>query len=132
MTFHKPNYREDSRNRAVPNRAAAQYSARKHRRFLIALLVTGIFLANSTCNFSRKPSRLVEDFGRTLERGETDKALAFFSTHLIARLGIGPLKENLGQTAAELREHLNQSKDLQKRLGKDSRYVSMSGPGRGL
>jgi hypothetical protein len=105
MTHYKPDYPKDSRNRAVPNRGAAQYSAAKRSRFLIALLITGIFLANNGCNFSPKPSKLVEDLGRTLERGETDKALTFFSSHLIARLGIGPLKDNLGKTAAELKEH---------------------------
>ena len=105
MTFPELHCLKDSRNRAVPNRAVAQYSSREHWRFLIALLITGILLGNNGCNFSPKPSKLVEDLGRTLERGETDKALTFFSSHLIARLGIGPLKENLGKTTAELKEH---------------------------
>ncbi len=105
MTRYKPDYPKDSRNRAVPNRGEAQYSARKRPRFLIALSVIGIVVTINACTFSPKPSKLVEDLGRTLERGETDKALTFFSTHLIARLGIGPLKENLGKTAAELKEH---------------------------
>lgn len=105
MTRYKPDYLQDSRNRAVPNRAAAQNSVRKRSRFLIALLVTGIFVAINACNFSPKPSKLVEDLGRTLERGETEKALMFFSSRLIARLGIGPLKEDLGKTTAELKQH---------------------------
>jgi hypothetical protein len=105
MTRYQPDYPKDSRNQAVPNRAAAQYSARKQSRFLIALLVCGMFVANNACNFSTKPSRLVEDLVRTLERGETEKALTFFSSRLITRLGIGPLKEDLGKTTAELKQH---------------------------
>lgn len=88
----------------MPNREAAQYLARRRSRFLIALFLIGIFVANG-CNFSPKPSKLVEDLARTLERGETEKALTFFSSHLIARLGIGPLKEDLGKTTAELKQH---------------------------
>jgi hypothetical protein len=48
---------------------------------------------------------VVEDLGRTLERGEIEKPLTFFSSRLIARFGIGPLKEDLGKTTAELRQH---------------------------
>jgi len=99
---YKPANLKNSRKRAVPNRAAAQHLVRKHSRFLIALLVSGIVIA---CNFSPKPSRLVEDLGRTLERGETEKALTFFSSHVISRLGIGPLKVDLVKTTAELKQH---------------------------
>lgn len=105
MTNYKPDYLQDSRNRAVPNREAAQHSARRPSRFLIALLVCGMLIAHNACNLSPKPSKLVEDLGRTLERGETEKALTFFSSRLITRLGIGALKEDLGKTTAELKQH---------------------------
>lgn len=105
MTRYKPDYTKDSRNRAVPNRAPAQYSASKRWRVLIALFVIAIFVANNGCSFSPKPSKLVEDLGRSLERAETEKALTFFSSRLITRRGIGPLKEDLERTAAELKQH---------------------------
>src|SRR5207302_6383041 len=54
---------------------------------------------------SPKPSKLVEDLGRTLERGETEKALTFFSSRLISKMGIGTLKADLAKTTAELKEH---------------------------
>ncbi len=105
MTYVKPNYLKDSRNRAVPRRGEAQYSARKRPRFLIALSVIGIVVAINACNLSSKPSKLVEDLIRTLDRGESEKALTFFSSRLISRRGIGPLKEDLKNTTAELKDH---------------------------
>lgn len=105
MTHYKPNRLKDSRNRAVPNRAASQCSARKRSRFLIALLVSAVAIACTGCNFSRKPSKVVEDLVRTLERGETDKAVTFFSSRLINKLGIDALKQDLTRTTSQLKEH---------------------------
>ena len=105
MTHYKPDCLKDNRNRAVPNRAAAQCSVRKHSRFLIALLVSAVAIAGTGCNFSRKPSKVVEDLISTLERGEAERAVTFFSSRLINKVGIGPLKEDLGKTTAELKQH---------------------------
>jgi len=68
-------------------------------------MVAGLLCWNVACNYSGKPSTVVEDLGRTLERGDTDKALSFFSTGLVNKLGIASLKANLVQSTTELKEH---------------------------
>jgi hypothetical protein len=47
----------------------------------------------------------VEDFCRTVERGEIEKAMGFFSSGFMSRQGIGPLKEDLSNVSVELKEH---------------------------
>lgn len=105
MAHWKSNFPKDSRNQALPNRAAAQCPAGERSRFLIALFIIGIVVANNACNFSAKPSKVVEDLIRTLERGDSEKAVTFFSNRLINRLGLGALKEDLTRTTSQLKEH---------------------------
>jgi Domain of unknown function (DUF4878) len=105
MTNYKSDHLKDSRKRAAPNRAAAQYLSTRRLRFLIALVLCGLISANIACNFSHRPANVVEELGRTLDRGDTDKALSLFSTGLVSKLGIASLKANLAQATAELKEH---------------------------
>jgi len=74
-------------------------------RLLLITMVAGLLCWSVACNYSGKPSTIVEDLGRALERGDTDKALSLFSTGLVNKLGIASLKANLAQATTELKEH---------------------------
>ena len=56
-----------------------------------------------SCSFRRKPSTVVEDFCRTIERGEIDRAAAFMSQGIVGRQGIDSIKESLRQATLWLK-----------------------------
>jgi hypothetical protein len=87
------------------SRRRPQQISFKPSAFLYAVMLCALLTTNTGCNFSRRPANVVEDLGRTLERGDTDKALSFFSAGLVSKLGIASLKANLAQATAELKEH---------------------------
>lgn len=105
MTKDKSNWKEHSRKQVVPNRKTAQRLSNKSFRLLIAFILCGIVSGSNSCNSSHKPSEFVEDLVRNLERGETEKAVTFFSSRLISRLGLIALKQDLTRTTSELKEH---------------------------
>jgi hypothetical protein len=74
-------------------------------RFLLGLALLALLSTSAGCNFSGAPSKKVEDFCRTVERGEIEKAMGFFSSGFMSRQGIGPLKEDLSNVSVELKEH---------------------------
>lgn len=105
MKNYKPDCIQNNRNGTWPHRRSVQRVVMKHSAYLFTLTLCGMLLANSACHLSQKPSKIVEDLGRALERGELDTAVAFFSTHLISNIGISSLKQDLARTTAELKEH---------------------------
>ncbi len=83
----------------------AEHSSQSILRLLVALTCSVLLPIVPSCGFSNKPSKVVTNLARALERGEIDQASGFFSRTVVERNGIGPLKENLAQTTAELKEH---------------------------
>src|SRR5260370_13847399 len=57
------------------------------------------------CNISGTPSKKVEDFCRTVERGEIERAIGFFSSGFVSKQGIVSIKEDLSNVSVELKEH---------------------------
>jgi hypothetical protein len=51
------------------------------------------------CGSRKKPSAVVEEMCRTIERGEVDQAAKFYSQAFISRIGIDSIKESSRQTA---------------------------------
>jgi hypothetical protein len=74
-------------------------------RDLLAIALLALLTISPGCSLSAKPSKSVETLCRTLERGEVDRAAAFFSSGLVNKFGIEALKEDLSRTTAELKEH---------------------------
>ena len=74
-------------------------------RDLLAIALLALLTISPGCSLSAKPSKSVETLCRTLERGEIDRAAAFFSSGLVNKFGIEALKEDLSRTTAELKEH---------------------------
>src|SRR5260370_34847482 len=105
MKNYKPDCIQNNRTGTSPHRRSVYRVFMKHSAYLFTLTLCGILMANSACNLSQKPSKIVQDLGRTLERGEIDKAVAFFSTRLISNIGIDPLKKDLARTSPELKKH---------------------------
>ena len=70
----------------------------KNQSFKILFLAAFVLMAAS-CSFSKKPSTVVEDLCRTVERGEIDQAAAFMSQGFVSRQGIDKIKESIRQTA---------------------------------
>jgi Domain of unknown function (DUF4878) len=87
------------------SRRRPQQISLKLSPFVYAVMLGALLTTNTGCNFSHRPANVVENLGRTLDRGDTDKALSFFSTGLVSKLGIASLKANLAQATAELKEH---------------------------
>jgi len=58
-----------------------------------------LLIGMASCGISKKPSAVVEDLCRTVERGEIDRAAAFMSQGFVSRQGIDTIKESLSQTA---------------------------------
>lgn len=74
-------------------------------RFLIAVAISSVITAPSACSFSHKPSRVVEDLVRAVERGDIEKAMTFFSSSFVSRQGIEQVKQGLSQASLQLKEH---------------------------
>src|SRR6266404_1125730 len=73
--------------------------------FFLTIALIGLLNVGNGCNLSVGPSRTVETFIRTVERGEVDRAATFFSSGFINNRGIGPLKEDLSRVASDVKEH---------------------------
>jgi hypothetical protein len=71
-------------------------------QFLRMLVAVGAITVLATivgCGFRKKPSAVVEDLCRTVERGEIDQAAAYMSQGFVSRQGIENIKESSRQTA---------------------------------
>lgn len=68
-------------------------------RILVAIVAVTVLASIVSCNFRKKPSTVVEDLVRTVERGEIDRAATFMSQGLVSRQGIEYIKESSRQTA---------------------------------
>src|SRR5690349_3939888 len=67
---------------------------------LMASVATVSLLATMVaCGSRKKPSTVVEDMIRLVERGEIDEAAKFNSQGFSSRIGIDSIKESLRQTA---------------------------------
>lgn len=64
-----------------------------------------VLLAVVACTVSPSPSKTVDSLCRTVERGDVEKAATFFSSGLVSKRGIGPLKTDLTNTSFELKDH---------------------------
>ena len=74
--------------------------------FLLTLALIGMLLIITGCNFfSASPSKAVETLYKTVERGDVERAVTFFSSMFISRQGIEPLKRELSNSSLELKEH---------------------------
>jgi len=73
----------------------------QHLRFVLVIALIGLVLSGG-CNLSASPSKRVEALCRTVERGDVEKAETFFSSGLISRMGIGPLKTDLTNASLQL------------------------------
>jgi len=62
-------------------------------------IIVSVFTSIATCSFRKKPSTVVEDLVRTIERGEIDQAAAYMSKGLVSRQGIDTIKESFRQAA---------------------------------
>ena len=72
-------------------------------RLLLGLALLSMASLNTGCN-SQKPSGRVESLIRTVERGEIEQSLTFFSNRMVSRRGIGPLRADLLNEAVEIKE----------------------------
>ena len=66
---------------------------------LMIVAASGFIMSISGCRFSKKPSTVVENLIRTVERGEIEQAAAYMSQGFVSRQGIDTIKESLRQTA---------------------------------
>jgi hypothetical protein len=76
----------------------------EHLRFVLVIVLTGLIFSGG-CTLSASPSKTVEALCRTVERGDVERAETFFSSGLISRLGIGPLKTELTNASLQLKNH---------------------------
>jgi hypothetical protein len=72
-------------------------------RLLLGLALLSMASLNTGCN-SQKPSGRVESLIRTVERGEVEQSLTFFSSGFVGRRGISQLKADLLNEAVEIKE----------------------------
>jgi len=72
-------------------------------RMIVIVLAVSVLAAIVSCGFQKKPSTVVEDLCRTVERGEIDRAAALMSQGFVSRQGIDTIKESLRQTALWLK-----------------------------
>jgi hypothetical protein len=68
-------------------------------RLLLVVATVASLASLMSCGFRKKPSTVVENMIRTVERGEIDQAAKFNSQGFISRNGIDSIKESLRQTA---------------------------------
>src|SRR5437016_4135402 len=68
-------------------------------RIMVTVAAVTVLASIVSCDFRKKPSTVVEDMIRTVERGEIDEAARFNSQGFISRNGIDSIKESLRQTA---------------------------------
>jgi len=57
------------------------------------------------CNSVLSPSKTIETLYRTVERGDTAHAAAFFSSGFISRQGIDSLKRDISNSSLEIKDH---------------------------
>lgn len=72
-------------------------------RIAVIVVAVSVSPAIVSCGFQKKPSTVVENLCRTVERGEIDRAAAFMSQGFVSRQGIDVIKESLRQTALWLK-----------------------------
>lgn len=68
-------------------------------RTLVIVAAVTVLAWTVSCGFRKKPSSVVEDLVRTVERGEIDRAATFMSQGFVSRQGIEYIKESARQTA---------------------------------
>ena len=76
-----------------------QKASSRFLRVVVIAAVFGVLGPMADCGFRKKPSTVVEDLCRTVERGEIDRAASVMSQGFITRAGIDNIKESLRQTA---------------------------------
>ncbi len=74
----------------------------EHLRVVLVIALVGLIFSGG-CNLSASPSKTVEALCRTVERGDVERAETFFSSGLISRIGIGPLKTDLTNASLQLK-----------------------------
>jgi hypothetical protein len=74
-------------------------------RFVLTMALVGLMTTFVACNLSVSPSKTVEAWCRTVERGDVEGAVRFFSSGFISRRGIGPLKTDLTNASLQLKDH---------------------------
>jgi len=67
-------------------------------RIVVTIAAVTVLALIVSCGFRKKPSTVVEEMIRTVERGEIDQAARFNSQGFISRNGIDSIKESLRQT----------------------------------
>lgn len=75
-----------------------EHSSTFSRIVVIVAFVTAFGMIG-TCGFRKKPSTVVKDLLRTIERGEIDQAATYNSQGFTSRNGIDYIKESFRQTA---------------------------------
>lgn len=68
-------------------------------RMVVAVAAITVLAAIVGCGFRKKPSAVVKDLCRTVERGEIDQSAAYMSQGFVSRQGIENIKESSRQTA---------------------------------
>jgi hypothetical protein len=68
-------------------------------RLLVIISAFSVLASMVACGSRKKPSGVVEDMIRAVERGEIDSAAKFNSQGFITKTGIDSIKESLRQTA---------------------------------
>jgi hypothetical protein len=76
---------------------------RNSSTFLGIVVTVAVLASIVSCGSRKKPSTVVEDLCRTVERGEIDQPARFNSQGFISRNGIDSTKESLRQTALWIR-----------------------------
>jgi Domain of unknown function (DUF4878) len=66
-------------------------------RITATVVIAAAVVSTAGCGFRRAPSTVVEDFCRTIERGEIDRAAAFMSQGIVSRQGTDSIKQSLRQ-----------------------------------
>jgi hypothetical protein len=74
-------------------------------RFVLTMALVGLMTTSVACNLSVSPSKTVEAWCRTVERGDVERAVTFFSSGFISRRGIGLLKTDLTNASLQLKDH---------------------------
>lgn len=72
-------------------------------RILVAILALTVLASIVSCSFRKKPSTVVKELIRTIERGEIDKAATYNSQGFTSRNGIDSIKESFRQAALWLK-----------------------------
>src|SRR5438874_801938 len=72
-------------------------------RITATVAIAAALVSTAGCGFRRRPSTVVEDFCRTIERGDIDRAAAFMSQGIVGRQGIDSIKDSLRQATLWLK-----------------------------